>query len=77
MAKKKNIIKRIHESMNEFFATTKTQPRFLYLGQSEVEAMDMCEGLFCPSEFSGQIHEDDVFGMDPVYVERESFLRVG
>ena len=72
--KSKNIIDRIHTLMNQSFKETNgNRPVFLYLGDNELNLLELSEGLFCPVEYK----ETPLFGMEIVAVKRESFMEVG
>lgn len=73
----KNIINRIHETMNDFFDRTKTRPYFIYIGEKEILELQLSEGLFCPPEHVKNITKEKLFEMEPVFVKRNQFLKVG
>lgn len=77
MMPRKNIITRIHEEMNQFFTSTNIRPRYLYIGTTELDQLQLSEGLFCPPQHINDVTEESIFGMEPVFVKRENFLKVG
>lgn len=72
------MINKIHTLMNAFFKKTKgMKPEFIYLGYKEFKKIELIDGLFCPVNHIGKITKNSIFGMEPVLVNRDTFMEVG